>query len=360
MLKSGEIYVAPVATTIATKYYPEGFLLSTAWQVFNIEGQSEVSIDAKELAIKGSGWIKAIETSVIKVTGAGPDKQKGTADDGITLQLDISPYKQDVFGSAQVEIPPLNLNADAQLTSTYTHFNLKTVFKIANAFSSATTIMINPFNKEAFEATFDFQQDFSDYLKKEMPSIIEQLRSKAQSDISQYDQKLREFQQQLDNARRDESEINRINREIKRLDSKCSWNNPTPCAQATALRGSAVLKKSISGIQGIISQATKEIRNFQGLKTVAQRTVDVVAKVSTAITQATTIIVVKKASGEIKGLDLKAGKLPKINEMVLEISIPGKATKTITMRGLQFDFKNPRASIVPIANNVFENIEALF
>lgn len=113
------------------------------------------------------------------------------------------------------------------------------------------------------------------------------------------------------------------------------------------------------GLQG----ASTKVANADVLRTITQAVMEIFEKLVEAIAAGAQIVNLTQAKGNVNGKELKEGKLPKLAILELTLQIPTKVpqiggkSKVLTLKDLQFDFKNPKTSGKAIAASLAQSIK---
>ena len=136
-------------------------------------------------------------------------------------------------------------------------------------------------------------------------------------------------------------------------------------AYKQSTKAADVSKNAFEAASRGLNTASSAVANANALRKTTQAVMSVFTKLVEVITSGAQIVNIKQAKGTVSGADLKAGKLPKLDILELAIQIPpqvpeigGKGT-SITLRDLQFDFKNPKSSAQSIAKSLGNTIKEM-
>lgn len=106
-IKDAKLYIVTAkSVTIFGKSYSRGVYISGEATIFGKTARIVFMLDPKK-GIAAEGYLEKIDLGVLKLTGAGPDKQPGNADDGLTIDIQLNTKKQAIFisGDAELNIP---------------------------------------------------------------------------------------------------------------------------------------------------------------------------------------------------------------------------------------------------------------
>lgn len=112
-----------------------------------------------------------------------------------------------------------------------------------------------------------------------------------------------------------------------------------------------------------LQAASTKVANADVLRKSTQAVMGVFEKLVEVITAGAQIVNLTQAKGSVNGKELKEGKLPKLVILELTLQIPtqvpqiGGKSKAITLKDLQFDFKNPKTSGKAIAVSLAQSIK---
>lgn len=88
----------------------------------------QVAFYIGEKGIIGKGYVKEIKLGPLLVTGAGPDKKQGTADDGVYVGIEFGKEKQEIMLSGDVELLGTGIAVDIFLNTK--GFSFTTILKV--------------------------------------------------------------------------------------------------------------------------------------------------------------------------------------------------------------------------------------
>lgn len=112
---TAKLYVVPKDTFLAGKLYEKGFELAAAGTILDTHIGFDIKI--KDKGINGIAYLKT-KIGPLTITGAGPDKKMGTADDAAVIMLNINPLQKEValFADGYLYLDVLDgLNASARI-----------------------------------------------------------------------------------------------------------------------------------------------------------------------------------------------------------------------------------------------------
>ncbi len=102
--KTFKVYIVPKDTFFGDKIYKKGIEVEVVADILKTDVGLAVRVD--EEGINALGYIQAFKIGPLSITGAGPDRKAGTADDGAVVQIQVDPKKllASLFIDATVEL----------------------------------------------------------------------------------------------------------------------------------------------------------------------------------------------------------------------------------------------------------------
>lgn len=396
-IELAEGYLALEDVTIAGKEYKAGFALQLEMNLLGKRFGFSIDIQHKELKGTGYGYlppidIKAGGKTVFLLSGPGIDTAGFTTEDrGASVQCTIDakkPFKSSFKLGAVLEVPAIGLRQVVKFLLSKTRFRAYFETKFVG-FTVRFNAKINPTRPDDFYMNFSFKDDFNKFISQKARPAIDALKRKSEAKLLAVDKKIREASDTINKAKRSgvsktDKEIaktkakikkskDRIN-QLKRKCKKAKWYKKTfVCAkvggqiiaEGTKLAAyetylHALLKPGkevIKGTVGLVAKATKELADAHVLKNTVQGILTGISRTLGFLARGESIFKVVEASGEFDTQDILHAKAPRLILLRVEINIPTIPKKTITLRNLQFDFKNPIHSAEQIAKELVKGIK---
>ncbi len=292
-----EIQVAATQIKIGELTYDEGLTFKGKILIYNWDGIANVSVSSNGIILEGA--LKAFKLGTFfSATGAGPDKIKGTPDDGPLISLKATTGDlPSFFLSAEANFLGINGDIRADISKDALSFSMDG--KIFNVFESGITVnsVVNNLGIPSdllFVASL--KADFQTVLLGKVKGLIQALAdeaTKTQTKINNLQQEINTLTTQIQKER--ESGINTLNNAKQKLDtinSNISINNSKIKSlknsissaenwikqnwiqvQAAAAKGASIVKwkAEIVGLQG--ANTTQA-----GYKIVAENALDAAKK----------------------------------------------------------------------------------
>ncbi len=401
-------FISTTNTTIGAKQYKKGMSIDADAILFGkaMSIYFYLNPEPKELSIEGSGYLAPIDAKVIQITGAGPDRKMGTADDGAYMHFKAEaakPENTQLYVTGLLRIPGLDLSQQVDLLFEKNEFgvNLETI--IADAFLASMNININPTDPKKFKAAFKFKGDFGKFMNESALPAVRKLKEDAVAKAAEIDQKLiaasqdaNRLQGQIGQAQAVVSKLQDqqvYNKWIKTLDTiqgceatftrckpvkfvkdpkgwaKCEkdkavcsakiMNDAIAWQTQKGLRG--VTRATLSSSKAVLSKyetATRKVGELKLAEKSADKVLSALNKVVDKIAKGAQIFNIKEASGSVSGEELLQGKTPKLIKLEIDIQIPpdvpliGGKSKHILIENKQFNFKNPKESAIQIGKEM--------
>jgi len=133
---TAKLYVVPKDTFLAGKLYEKGFELAAAGTI--LDTHLGFAIKIKDKGINGIAYLKT-KIGPLTITGAGPDKKMGTADDAAVIILNINPLQKEIalFADGYMYLDVLDgLNASARMDISATGIYFKVTVDIFKEFKA--------------------------------------------------------------------------------------------------------------------------------------------------------------------------------------------------------------------------------
>ena len=152
---TAKLYVVPKDTFLAGKLYEKGFELAAAGTI--LDTHLGFAIKIKDKGINGIAYLKT-KVGPLTITGAGPDKKMGTADDAAVIMLNINPLQKEIalFADGYMYLDVLDgLNAAVRIDISASGIYFKVAVDIFKEFKAMIEVnaSINPVKPVALGAT---------------------------------------------------------------------------------------------------------------------------------------------------------------------------------------------------------------
>jgi hypothetical protein len=389
-------YLVLEDTKIAGKEYKAGFGFALDAQLFDKKFGFTFDIKHKQLIASGIGYMSKIDfrahgKEIFSFSGPG---MPGVTADGPVVYCNFdfsSPQKflQGTFGlKSLLEIPPIGLSnkVDLQISGKSFRADVEATYV---GFTTVFGINIDPEKWREMYVKFGFKGDFAKFLSEQAKPLLEDLKKEAGEKLAQVDKKIGDLSGELNKLKaqgtgQTQQEINKTRATIRRIEGKINalkreceragtlakaWVCPKVgfeiAAQGTALAAQKTYletllkpgKKVIEATTGALAQASKAIGDAEIFKKTVTGFLSGVTGAIDLIARGVSIFKVTEAIGEFSAPDLVAGKLPRLISFMAEVNIPELPSVIVTLKDLQFNFKNPKASGLDIAKKLMAGVK---
>jgi hypothetical protein len=113
-LSDVEIYLAPEPGNIGEILFDKGLTIKGILDIFKEQATIYLTVDSTGIVAKGN--VTDLQIGPLNVSGAGPDKEKGTEDDGPSINLTLTPQEQLFYISGLINLLGLETQADIHIT----------------------------------------------------------------------------------------------------------------------------------------------------------------------------------------------------------------------------------------------------
>ena len=394
VLKTISGYISMSDTTIGGQKYKAGIQAVADVLFFQHLGKITFFInpEPKELSMEGSGFISNINISskgkdLVQLHGPGPDKKYGTPDDGpfVRFKFDVQKPDESFFeADGKLIIPVLGISQEVMMKFLNDRFTINLETMIGNYFGTQFAIDLDPAKPDNFKAGFEFKGDFAKFLTQSIMPGLNALRYKVGQEMAHFDALMSQLSLQAQGVQQKgitatekeientEQKIGSLKKEINELSKVCRQPQ-TSFSCPKALTFLAVKKIALSSEQTylalllkpgkkVITMPTNIMQQFEEsriLQKTTEKTLDSINNVINLAAKGASIFNIKQVKGHVTGADLKAGKLPIIKSLIIEVTIPGHPQRTLTLKDIQFDFTNPLKSAEVIDKKLLEIINGL-
>lgn len=378
------LLIALMDSFVGGKQYHQGFTLSGAWEIWKIQGSIFVEILTSTQSLLAQGWLKNIETPVIRIIGTEKDKKEyNLPDDGWFVKVHLSPVEQIIAGSAALEIPPLKLQGSADLHFSDVDLKAHVLFKVAQLFDAEFNIVLDALNPQNFDAHFDLKQNFADFVNKELPKALAKLKQQNMAEMKQYDAQINSTQTKINQIKgslnaQANAQINDVNAKIAQIDATLNslnndcnnapWYQKVGNQSCLAIAGKQAEKGSLiayretlkggtqiaQGSLTAVNQLSSQIDQWNSLKKITQKLIDFADVIGNAVAQGIVAINIKRAAGQVSGKDIAAGRLAKLIELTIELNIPNVSKKEISLKNLELNFADVEQSVITIIQAIIK------
>ena len=355
-LSDVEYTIVPFPAEIAGKHYEQGVVVKGGIKLFDITGVMGITVEPTGL--EGSGQLKNIDMKVIKLTGAGPDKEYDTEDDGPVVSLKITPLEQRLFISGKLEIPALKLSQNSEIDVQPGGGRVKIMAKIGPLLSAELDMFVNFEAPEEFEADFEFQQDALSKLELLMIEGIKEFNKKAEEDLEKIsaEEVSKGAQEEIEKV---EKKIAKLKKEIDDLKDECDdapgWKKAFVCTGVGAklIKPGTELAALVTYKEGLVKPGTAVIEVVTtGVRETAKFGTKSVSKLGEWTAKGLgNILNIKKLSGHVSALELMTGEAPRVT---LEATLLGK---DITLKDLELSIDNIFDFVSKAVNKLIDKLE---
>lgn len=331
ILNKLSMYVATSNVVLANKEYKAGLEVDADVKIANVDAGLKFKVDTEGKEIAGEGHLSPIKTKWIELTGVGTKGSYGAAGEQITfegpeMKLLISgtnPETSNLMVHGTLKLPTIDVlqKVDLHLSSRGAEGDFET--KVANLFVVDMKFKLDTKKPEDFLIDLSFTKGKEDFAK-----LIKQGIAQAAGPLNAQIEK-------------DKQEIARL--QTKKHNCECILD-PTKIL-SSACKDEGYDKHAVKCAKDTLRNIEREIKKAKlALEQFSQTLLNAI----TTLVDALTTVELKSASGQISGVELAQGKLPKVS---MELYIK-PLNKTITLEDLQFDFKNPANSIKSIGEQI--------
>lgn len=335
ILKRVSVYGATSTATIADKLYKAGISVDADASIGDVDGGLKFKLDTDTKKIDGEGHLSPIKTKVIELTGVGTKGSYGLPDekltfDGPEVKLTLSgtqPERSRVLVHAMVKIPAIGLleKLDMHLYAAGVEVFFET--KIANLFDMTMLLQLNWAKPQDFLMRFFVTKGKEDFAKIIQKSIS-QAAAPLNAEIKRATAKIRRLRRQVTAKRRKCDKL-------KEDWWKILW---PPDAKKAEKEYEACVGVALKELEKTLYQAERALVKF------SKQALGAMGHLVNAINT----VELKSASGQVSGVDLAQGKLPKVD---IELYIK-PLKKKISLKNLKFDLKNPVKSAESIGKGI--------
>ena len=380
-------YAAIDDAKIANTFYKAGFHLTLDGQFLDQKLLLDVKILHKDLKMSGVGYLSNIDLKIkgkpiFKLTGPGLDQKEGTKDDGPVVFCSANAFYplDTTFGvRGKFEVPALGLNAKIDLV--YMGTNLKADMEMKfPGFTGIFQTYINPLNAKDMFIKLGFKKDFDNFLSTQIKTVLKKLKKDATKKLDDLNKKNAELiKQQKTGSKKSEGKIDKkiqekqkaiaqLKKEIKTLQAQRKKAGVAEKIKITAkiAKKQAALKldeaqllvlkpgKIVTKIVTVTAQITKELNAAKLLQKTAQKALNSLERKLEEFDKVARLVQVKEAAGSYSAKDIAAGKLPRLDRLMVKTNFPGMPSKVITLKNVQFDFKDATKATYSIAKSILK------
>ena len=329
------VYAVPLDTTVAEEDYKAGVGASADVNIMGIAGGLDFQVNPTLKVIEGEGHLSSIRTKVIELTGIGTEALYGVTGkkikfDGPEMKMLLSLTKPEdsmlKLGGA-LKIPAINVSQKVDLFINPTKVEGSFETRVANLFDVDMALKLDLKAPENFSITFSFtkgEADFAKLIQQGIAQATEPLNAK----IAGHRAKIARLKKQVADKK---AECDKLKKDWYKI--FIPWE-----AAEAAKKYEACFEVALKEIEKELHAVEIELTKF------TSSLLDAISKLADALNT----VELKSASGEINGVDLGQGKLPKVS---MELYIK-PLNKTISIKDAQFDFKNPISSAKFIGEQV--------
>jgi hypothetical protein len=288
--KSAELYISPIDVSLAGRYYKQGITISGAIDILGVTTALRFAIDTNKYVIEGLGYMSNIDLKFFKITGAGPDKKRGTEDDGpiVIFKVQPSPPFAEFFIDGRVELDKKILGGaygDARVSISVKGIEFWIKAMLFDQFMTQLEVSAPNFIKPSeWKVIGKFEQSALDVWAKLLAEGAQEIAKQASESIPKAKAKLDEAKQKLDAIGKEKEKIKRENEKnmsgvIKgmqaKLDTlkrekdaledqiaKCKGTIPSQAQEEASLRVDSIKEKLISAADIAIQKADLEKQGF--------------------------------------------------------------------------------------------------
>lgn len=337
-IKDVHFYFVPKNTKIGVFFFDEGLNLEGTLYIPNFTTHGRLTV--RSGGIVGEGYVSKVDLGPLHMTGAGPDRVYGTADDGPTMRLALSLQEQELYISGIVELESFfKGETDVYLTLDKMHFKLTA--KINNLFEAQIAGEGSLTSNPDIKLLIEFQSDFFNYLTREIDKALSDFQKNANEDLTKAQKNLAPVQARWNELNQ---EIDSRKAEIEQLKGKVAAN----AFDVKDMISITKLGIEIGGLEvalGSVKAAYETAHGIlEGLKKASYYVVGEGGKLITRNLLGAIQINYVKFEGSAR--ELVGGVMPNLN---VTVTILGKKR---VLKDLQFDFNHPQQSAQSIANSL--------
>ncbi len=250
-IKNAEFTIAPRAVRIGDLEYEKGFKISGDVTIFPPKQLAKIDnkllfagrgvFELRDTGLVAEGYLNEQHIGLLKISGAGPDKNYNTPDDGPYFVLSATPEKQEFVLSGLVELGDLyKKQTDIKLTKTEALFNFED--KIKNLLDSKVFGRASLLDLDV-QLEIDVTASFNEYFKERFNRVL----STAQ-------EKIKQLLQTLGHLEKDISV-----REARIVELENAMRTKTDAVQSALNSVQSVLAQELAKIDPQAAQTQKDL-----------------------------------------------------------------------------------------------------
>lgn len=193
-IQNVSLYMVPKKTKIGELEFSQGFSGSATFIIEKFIASARFAYIDDD-GISAEGWCTRFKVGPLLVSGTGPDKIYGTADDGPYLHLELTKSKQLFYLSAIVDLENVfRTNADVDLNKDQLSFDVTA--SVMHAFEATIHAKARINDPDVF-LLLDFKADFYDYVQQEVDRELTAFQKKAEKEINEAQARVQQLNQQI-------------------------------------------------------------------------------------------------------------------------------------------------------------------
>ncbi len=306
-IRDVEVYMVPVATTIGTFFYDEGFTFKghVEFNKFSMGGRFMIPLDDFSGLI-GEGYATKINYGPLLITGAGLDNIYNTEDDGPAFSLKITETEQKFFLTGLIELEDV-FKVNGEVLITLDALSFKVLAKIKDLYDLTMEGEGSIYSAD-LGVKINLIGSTQDFLKKYVVKKLPQAAAKGNRALDDAKDKVNKLQKEIDStAKTLKSKKDSLQAEAKKAKKsvlKAITSSPKLAKLASEISGIEIklasLKASMKSAKGVLT----------GLQQISMGSSIVVAS---TVEQLSKIVDIKKLYFEGSVHKIVKGKLPELN-----------------------------------------------
>lgn len=186
-----DFYFVPEDSEVFDVWYTKGIHIKGGAELFGVGGDIELGLmmySGLIPALKGSAYLKEIKipktNPAITISGAGKNMQRGDADDGPVLMVELSPERQIMYMDGFLSIPALNISSDTRFHWKLQGMECDIHHKLGGLFDAQLHLRTDLTAVDAFEVSGFMDQQGLGLVGKYLQDEAKKFSDAAQKDLT--------------------------------------------------------------------------------------------------------------------------------------------------------------------------------
>ncbi len=265
-IKDVEIYVVPVATSIGSFFYDEGFNMKGLMEFENFKIYARILIPLDETSgVVGEGYATKIKYGPLLITGAGSDNVYGTEDDGPAMSLKITEAEQKFMLTGLIELQDV-FKVDGEALITLDALRFKVLAKINGLYDLIMEGEGSIYSTD-LAVKIDLVGSAQDFLKKYVVDKLPQSAAQSNKSLEDAKGKVQKLQREIDSTNKT------LKKKKDTLDSEAKKAKKSILKAIMGSPKLAQLASEISGLEIKNSSLKVSMKSAQATLTALQQVV---------------------------------------------------------------------------------------